>query len=419
MSILRRSSAGVLPFTRRAVFKCLLPRSSRRFLPFPQPVVTELRGAGAPRSWFPRGSSSTSVTSSNQEVFRCLRPRNASTRRLVSGGNDSETVKVSLEVGQGGESRVVPSVAYYRPGRKIALGGTKSLLCACTMVYNVAKFLREWVVYHSNIGVDRFVLYDNGSDDGLEKVVKKLLEENYEVSTILWPWTKTQEAGFSHCAMYAKDSCTWMMYIDVDEFIYSPSWLNASNPSPQMLKSLLHINSSSLSSSSSLSQLPIGQILIWCYEYGPSNQTVHPKEGVTQGYTCRREEEQRHKSIVLVEAIDASLFNAIHHFQLKEGYSARTLSANEGAVNHYKFQAWPEFMVKFRRRVSAYVVDWRQALNPMSNDRTPGLGFEPIEPKGWTERFCEVHDDRLKEATRRWFGVDSSDDQYNMVWQKQ
>ncbi|KAM1721629.1 hypothetical protein ACFX13_023439 [Malus domestica] len=37
---------------------------------------------------------------------------------------------------------------------------------------NVTAFLREWVIYHSKIGVDRFIFYDNDSDDGLENVVK-------------------------------------------------------------------------------------------------------------------------------------------------------------------------------------------------------------------------------------------------------
>ncbi|KAF5178629.1 Glycosyltransferase family 92 protein [Thalictrum thalictroides] len=286
----------------------------------------------------------------------------------------------------------------------------KSLICACTMVYNVAKFLKEWVIYGSKIGVERFLVYDNGSDDDVEKVVNELREKGYHVETIYWPWTKTQEAGFSHCATYANDTCTWMMYIDVDEFIYSPSWLNASYPSSQMLRSLLPKRRSSSSSSS------IGQIMIKCYEFGPSNQSSHPINGVIQGYTCRSKIEQRHKSIVLLDAIDISLVNVIHHFQLKKGYRVKKLSLEEGVVNHYKYQAWSEFKTKFRRRVSAYVFDWKQGVNPKSKDRTPGLGFEPVEPKGWANRFCDVHDYRLQEASRKWFGMVSSGSEYKMSW---
>ncbi|KAM2213120.1 hypothetical protein ACFX1S_023339 [Malus domestica] len=64
----------------------------------------------------------TAVMSSVQEVFRCHHPN-------VTAVNSN--IKFSLEI-----------------------------------------FLREWVIYHSKIGVDRFIFYDNDSDDGLENVVK-------------------------------------------------------------------------------------------------------------------------------------------------------------------------------------------------------------------------------------------------------
>ena len=52
--------------------------------------------------------------------------------------------------------------------------------CACAMIFDVVKFLREWVVYHSKIGVEKFVLYDNDSDDDLMKVIKGLNQEGLQ-----------------------------------------------------------------------------------------------------------------------------------------------------------------------------------------------------------------------------------------------
>ncbi|KAF2324787.1 hypothetical protein GH714_016813 [Hevea brasiliensis] len=222
---------------------------------------------------------------------------------------------------------------------------------------------------------EKFILYDNDSDDDLISVVNDLNQEGYNVETLLWTWPKTQEAGFSHAAVYAKDSCNWMMYIDVDEFVFAPSWDNSTQPSDQMLKSLLP-------SSSHGHRHMIGEVSIMCNEFGPSQQRSHPEEGVTQGYTCRRKVENRHKSIVLLEAIDDSLLNVIHHFSLKKSYRMKHLSLEAAVVNHYKYQAWLEFKAKFRRRVSAYVVDWMSALNPLSKDRTPGLGTKQWSHKG-------------------------------------
>ncbi|XP_077221288.1 glycosyltransferase family protein (DUF23) [Tasmannia lanceolata] len=479
--------SGILPWSgNRTTFRCSLPHQLRRILPFYKPLL--IPSAGIRPNWpenttdwpelfrwsflvyesisteddvilFAKGVNNrkamnfpaselrcvfssgekTAVISSSQEVFRCRNPD-----PILTGGGD---IKITLEIFGGANSAcVVPSVAYYAQHmRRLAGHERKSLLCACTMVYNVGKFLKEWVIYHSRIGVERFVLYDNGSDDDVAEVVKKLLEDGFDLTRVLWPWPKTQEAGFSHSATYFKESCTWMMYIDIDEFVFSPSWVNASHPSKHMLTSLLpkHPSSSSsflslpsseplisgslLSSSSSSSSLSllsseqsisrsIGQVSIRCLEFGPSNQKSHPKEGVTQGYTCRRRNEERHKSIVLLDGIDSSLTNVIHHFKLKPEYRTKTLSKNEVVVNHYKYQAWSEFKTKFRRRVSAYVIDWTQAVNLGSKDRAPGLGHIPIEPKGWGKKFCEVNDTGLREVSRRWFGLESPTGE-RMAWE--
>ncbi|XP_010523641.1 PREDICTED: glycosyltransferase family 92 protein Os08g0121900 [Tarenaya hassleriana] len=434
---------AVLPFMNRTVFRCSLPGIYRHHHPIPTPILasspsfnlpsetqwldlplwnfvvfeaisTETdvvvlvkgpnRGLGSnkpPETYrcvFGKDSKTlaaarTAVTSSVQEVFRCSHPNRTF----------EMPVKISLESATA-TVKNVPSVAYYTPPRRtIAETRGKSLLCATTMVYNVAKFLREWVMYHARIGIQRFIIYDNESDDDINDVVQGLNHDGYDVVKVLWIWPKTQEAGFSHSAVYGNQSCTWMMYLDVDEFLFSPMWRNQSRPSDRLIRSLLPGRG-------------IGQVSFKSYEFGPSNQTVNPPHGVTQGYTCRRVEEQRHKSIVRLDAVDHSLYTAIHHFGLNNGSRWRVMETTVAAVNHYKYQAWEEFKSKFRRRVSAYVVDWTRVSNPKSRDRTPGLGFRPIEPKGWANKFCEVKDDRLRKLTRKWFGYPEGNG-YRMAWQ--
>ncbi|VFQ72903.1 unnamed protein product [Cuscuta campestris] len=447
------SPAGVLPFPDRLMFKCELPIRARRRMPYKQPVLVRSSSLNPvhPEMNFPpdlpkeiprwnfmaydsltteddvvlfvkgvnhrqgvnrdpaefrctffdgaeeeaANAVKTVVTSSMQEVFRCKRPEETAARF------GEKRIKVTLEI-IGPDPVLVPSVAYYSPTRKLASKGGKALLCAVTMVRNVAKFLKEWVLYHSEIGVDQFILYDNGSDDDLESTVDSLRREGFDISTVFWLWPKTQEAGFSHSAVYAKDACRWVMYTDVDEFVYSPAWAAAaSKPSKSLLQSLVAAPITNPAAGTD----SVGQISIACLEFGPSGQNRNPESGVTQGYNCRKEGINRHKSIVLLEAIDDSLTNVIHHFILKPGYMTRRVGTKEMVVNHYKFQAWPEFRAKFRRRVSAYVIDWTQPLNPKSKDRAPGLGYSAVEPENWPAKFCEVYDDGLKDLTRRWFAV--------------
>ncbi|CAN8276491.1 unnamed protein product [Cochlearia groenlandica] len=442
--------AAILPFTNRAAFRCNLPGEYRHHHPIPTPILASSksfrispetrwldlplwnfvvfeaistendvvlfvkgpnRGLGSnkpPESFrcvFGGGEEEsdsavrTTVTSSVQEVFRCPFP-NVTIDSPIKVY--LETVPTKTE-----EKKTIPSVAYFSPKRKLTKHNkNKSLLCATTMVYNVAKYLREWVMYHATIGIERFIIYDNNSDDELNDVVSILNKEGYDVTKVLWLWPKTQEAGFSHAAVYGNDTCTWMMYIDVDEFLFSPVWSNQTKPSNQLIRSLLPLN-----------QTTIGQVSFKSLEFGPSNQTEHPRGGVTQGYTCRREEEQRHKSIVRLDAVEHSLYTAIHHFGIKGEYEWRVEDTEEGVVNHYKYQAWSEFKAKFKRRVSAYVVDWTRVSNPKSRDRTPGLGFRPIEPEKWAQKFCEVVDVRLKKLTKKWFGYREKNG-YRMAWQK-
>nr|XP_004301840.2 PREDICTED: UPF0392 protein At1g27200 [Fragaria vesca subsp. vesca] len=444
--------AGILPSRNRTAFYCLMPRRVKRLRPFLQPALsTRLHhintnkhapelfrwtflvyesfstvddvvlfakglnnrpGVNRPpsefRCVFGDNAVRTAVTSSSQEVFRCQHPD------LTALNDAVNATTISLEIVE--KNQVVPSVAYYTsPKRRRIISGSDLIaghtqpsheLCACTMVYNVAKVLREWVTYHSRIGVDRFFLYDNDSDDDLGHVVRQLNREGFNITTTFWIWPKTQEAGFSHAAVFGKSLCKWMMYIDVDEFVFAPNaWSQAPAPERHMLKSLIP------------KEPDIGQVSILCNEFGPSNQKTHPLEGVTQGYTCRRRLgrlQQRHKSIVLLEAVEHSLLNMIHHFQIKKEFRSWQLSMEEAIVNHYKYQAWPEFQTKFRRRVSAYVVDWTEKVNPASKDRAPGLGFKPVKPNGWEDMFCEVRDERLTMLTKKWFGSPSSS---KMVWQ--
>ncbi|MED6119233.1 hypothetical protein PIB30_009882 [Stylosanthes scabra] len=458
----------VLPFTNRTTFKCFMPESVRRRRIFSKPNLVasssynespELSSSPAPEilKWnffvyesfstendvvlFAKGVNGrqgndrspnelhcvftlegngvrntvkTPVTSSVQEVFRCPHPDPS---ELGLGPNyqsfqeqGPEKMTVSLEIIA--DNLVVPSVAFYTPRPNNEPNSIQAKpkyeICACTMVYNVAKFLREWVMYHSKIGVDNFLLYDNGSEDELKNVINELRGDGYNISTLLWIWPKTQEAGFSHSILYSKSMgmCKWIMYVDVDEFVFSPLWnLDENEKHGSHLKSMVP------------REKRAGQVSVHCLEFGPSGQKVHPIEGVTQGYTCRKKVEQRHKSMVLVDAVDPSLWNVIHHFKVNEkgGFVSVKLGLDKWVVNHYKYQAWDEFKNKFRRRVSAYVVDWKQNVNLNSKDRTPGLGSEAVEPKDWANKFCEVRDERLKSFTQKLFGSFRSNDTHAMA----
>ncbi|ESW25877.1 hypothetical protein PHAVU_003G072900 [Phaseolus vulgaris] len=320
------------------------------------------------------------AVSAAQEVVRCALPQS-----IWNSPDKGRGISVSVSDVRGGG--VIPSVArigrFEKQGR-VKVKEKKFELCACTMVWNQAGALREWVMYHAWVGVERWFIYDNNSDDEIEAVVRELEEEGYNISRVTWPWVKSQEAGFSHCVLKAKEECKWVGLYDVDEFFYLNQMQQRNG-----LRSIV-ANFSSWNNS-------VAEIRTGCHSFGASGLTTHPKRGVGVGYTCRLRSPERHKSMVRPDLVDLSLLNVVHHFEVREGFESRNLPLSVAVINHYKYQVWERFKMKFLRRVATYVVDWKEEVNIGSKDRAPGLGTQPIEPPDWRFRFCEIWDTRLKD----------------------
>lgn len=331
------------------------------------------------------------VISIGQEIVRCKTP--------LSILNRSQSLKSSIKVSVRRVGKpVVSSVA--RPSRRLDPDPpTRKLheMCICTMLRNQARFLREWVMYHSRIGVERWFIYDNNSDDDISNLIESLDDENFNITRHVWPWIKTQEAGFAHCALRARDSCEWVGFIDIDEFLHFPLGLS------------LHDVIGNLKSN-------VAELRVSCHNFGPSGLKRVPAKGVAVGYTCRMAAPERHKSIVRPEALNSTLINSVHHFHLRSGFEFVNMERNVFVINHYKYQVWEVFKEKFHRRVATYVTDWQQEENVGSKDRTPGLGTRPVEPPDWSTRFCEVLDMGLRD---RVIEMLSNPKTHMLPWQKE
>lgn len=325
----------------------------------------------------------SSVMSIAQEIVRCQTPLSI----LSNPQKVNNSIKVSIRVkGRGTLHSIARPRLQLDPNPDLK-ARKPHYMCICTMLRNQARFLREWVMYHGRIGVQRWFIYDNNSEDNIDSVIESLMDSNYNISKYVWPWIKTQEAGFAHCALRARTSCEWVGFIDVDEFFHLPNGLN--------LLDVLRNQSESNSN--------VGELRVSCHSFGPSGLQHVPTEGVTVGYTCRMILPERHKSIVKPEALNATLINVVHHFHLRDGF--RHVNADRGVlvINHYKYQVWEVFKEKFYRRVATYVVDWQNQQNVGSKDRVPGLGTRAVEPPDWASRFCEVTDTGLRDRVWEMF----------------
>jgi hypothetical protein len=91
--------------------------------------------------------------------------------------------------------------------------------------------LREWVAFHRVVGVERFFLYDNDSDDEHLEALAPFIEDG-SVTVHPWPVFPGQGSAYDHCIARHGEEVRWIAFLDVDEFLFSPT----GRPLPEVLR---------------------------------------------------------------------------------------------------------------------------------------------------------------------------------------
>ena len=77
-------------------------------------------------------------------------------------------------------------------------------IAICAIFKDEAPYLLEWIAFHRMIGVDLFVLYDNGSTDGGAELVRQSSFAK-NVTILDWPDRPGQLSAYRHFhATYAQ-----------------------------------------------------------------------------------------------------------------------------------------------------------------------------------------------------------------------
>jgi len=190
------------------------------------------------------------------------------------------------------------------------VSASASYLSACLIYRNHAPYLREWIEFHRLVGVDRFFLYDNESTDEHEEILAPYVERGIvELQTWPSPPRKNQYWGmrgaFDDCLARHQEDSRWIAFIDIDEFLFSPTGRQL----PDVLKGFEQFPGVEVSS----------------LEFGPSGHETKPSGLVIESYLRRRaytslqEDIEQVKSIVDPTRVDRTLNP--HGFYYKEGYS--------------------------------------------------------------------------------------------------
>ena len=86
------------------------------------------------------------------------------------------------------------------------------------IVKDEADYLEEWIAYHVALGVDHFLIYDNGSTDGSADLLERYQNHGL-VTRIDWPLGGGQLAAYNHALRFFGRVADWFAFYDVDEFL--------------------------------------------------------------------------------------------------------------------------------------------------------------------------------------------------------
>ncbi|MFV3074455.1 glycosyltransferase family 2 protein [Niveispirillum fermenti] len=113
----------------------------------------------------------------------------------------------------------LPSLAF-RPVAPPA-NPTPLTLSVCAIVRNEAPYLLEWIAHHRLVGVEHFVLFDNGSDDGTTALLAGLARAGI-VDHVPWPdipHVAVQCPAYIAGLARLDGRSRWVAFIDADEFL--------------------------------------------------------------------------------------------------------------------------------------------------------------------------------------------------------
>lgn len=98
-------------------------------------------------------------------------------------------------------------------------------LSGMTVFKNEAPYLEEWLAFCMLEGIEHLLLYDNGSTDEPGRVLKPWMDAGF-VELCDWPvhWKDgAQTKAFLHALERLRGKSRWTAFIDVDEFLFSPT----------------------------------------------------------------------------------------------------------------------------------------------------------------------------------------------------
>lgn len=236
-------------------------------------------------------------------------------------------------------------------------------LAICAIVKNEAPYILEWIAHHRLVGVEHFVLLDNGSNDGTTEILSALAAAGV-VDHVPWPNIPHMEAQRpAYVAGLARlgQRCRWVAIIDADEFL-NPL---GEETVPQILADF---------------DTAGGLVVPWRM-YGSNGQRAYTDDLLVRRFTRRaRPESILNRFVKTIAQPRLIAVPDIHSPTLREGTLVDEFSRVVGSqghpdlhqvpdarrlvLNHYFTKSWEEWQIKRQRGMASVPADSLERERP-------------------------------------------------------
>jgi Glycosyltransferase family 92 len=216
-----------------------------------------------------------------------------------------------------------------------------SYLAICAIYRDEAPYLKEWIEFHRLVGVEKFFLYDNKSADGHLGVLEPYIEAGIVVFHD-WPHSPNgQHSAYEHCLREHRDEARWIAFIDLDEFLFSPTYRSL----PDVLGEF-----------ESWPGVGVNSVF-----FGTAGHRTRPAGLVIENYTENDSGEGKLAIKSIVDPRRTAHCETVHHFSYTDGMAvnehgypirdqfAKSVSHSLLRINHY----WAKSVEQFRAKCAS------------------------------------------------------------------
>jgi hypothetical protein len=231
--------------------------------------------------------------------------------------------------------------AYCLPSRE-SKGKAMKYLGLCAIVKDEDPFLEEWICHHALLGVEAFIIYDNGSAYPVRERLRPYMHGSF-LTVVNIRGKGRQMIAYNHCLNSFGRHFRWLGFLDLDEYAV-----------PKRTNDLRVL----LQDYEDAAALGLG----WQW-FGTSGHKTRPRGTQLENYVLALDNDhwRRHiKSFVWPRGVAgmwsphfAVPFQGGHTVNERhepvDGAVSASFSADHGQINHYYYRSWQDYYEKMLR----------------------------------------------------------------------